>query len=65
MATNLRLRNSILAVSGALDDASAELDRIALITDDPEAVELAASAVFRSLSDMIAREASRVRRAAS
>jgi hypothetical protein len=61
MATGVTLRNSILAVSGALDDASAELDRIALITDDPEAVELAAYAVFRSLSDMIAREAARVR----
>jgi hypothetical protein len=50
-------------VSRALHDASAELDRIALITADSEAVEVAAAAIFRNLSAQIAKEAANVRAA--
>jgi hypothetical protein len=57
----MNIRKSVLRLSAGLDAASADLDRLCLIEDDPEALGLAVAAIFRSLSAMIVEETKRVR----
>jgi hypothetical protein len=57
-ATVSDLRRVLLRMSAALDETSAELDRLALIAvDDVEAAEQSAAAVFHALAGLIEREA--------
>jgi hypothetical protein len=63
MDAGLIHRRAILRVSAALDDASAALDDIAQNAVDGETIGPRVAAIFRGLSDVIAREAASVRTA--
>lgn len=57
----MTLRQSLIGMSSALDEASAELDKLAMIAgDEPNAVEIAVAVIFHRLADLINREAARV-----
>lgn len=63
MGERVTVRQTLLAVSSALDAASADLDRLALIAgDDPQAAEFGAIVVFRTLAELVTREAACLRR---